>query len=302
MGHTPRPRHRHFILRHARVAARPARLYALLAAMTLTAVTASPAGSSGTVLDERGCTAIIASATVPVERVEPLVPDPFPLRQDVPGQASLGVYAVHCEELTIHGLTREVTWAAFRVLLAGEPEGSEEAEAASSRPPLPLHDDTYQFFIAYDDRELVRLYREVGATPSEAVFVEDLDFDLDLESGTFSFEAPPPTPSPFKITAQVDEAPVGPFDLEMHEWGTAPRGLFVVGDPNDISLRIGPARGSLEVEAGSEMAQVLCDPDDKISWENLVGGIAAFEGHFTVRSVDLPDRHDLTTKPAPSCE
>ncbi|MDP8931112.1 MAG: hypothetical protein M3O70_21695, partial [Actinomycetota bacterium] len=245
----------------------------------------------------------------PRGRVEPLVPDQFTLWLDpITQEATVRAYAERCDAVTVDGVTREVIWAAFRVDLAdgcaGEPEDSEERTQCESEPHPRVHLDTYQFFIAYNDPDLVRLFQKVGATTKEVVFVEDLIFNLDPVLRTFSFVAPAPTPSPFKISAMVGAPVVGPLDLDLHEWGAVPRGLFKVGDPNDVSVLLGPAKGTLSVEANSEMAKILCatqisDLDEgyrELSWEDEEAGIVSFDSQFAVHAVDSPDTPSSPTE------
>lgn len=281
-----------------------------LAALTVLSLPAAPAASRTEVIDAKGCTAVIADHEVPLARVEPLIPDEFTIATDDDEIATVFVYGERCEAVTINDVTRPVIWAAFRVELTdvfgcgGEPEGSEELEQckSESQPRVPLHLDTYQFFIAYNDRDLVRLFEQVGATPEEAVYVEDLVFDLDWDPtrsvGRFSFDAPSPTPSPFKIKVDEVAAPrVGPVRLDQHEWGAVPRGLFYVGEPNAVVARIAPVhQGTLHAEAGSDMAKILCateisnlDEDYRmVSWSSETAGIVSFDSQFAVHAVERP--------------
>ncbi len=277
------------------------RAAALLAALTALWLPAVPAASNGAVVDAKGCTAVIADYPVPPDRVEPLIPDQFTLALDQDGNATIFAYAEHCRSVTLNGVAREVIWAAFRVDLTdltplscnGEPQDSEERDQCKSESLPRVHLDTYQFFIAYNDPDLVRLFQDVGATPKEAVLVEDLVFDL-RPDGTFLFKAPAPTPSPFKITALVGTPETGPFTFDHHEWGAVPRGLFKVGDPNDVSAWLGPAQGTLHAEAGSDMAKILCATE--VSWIGEVAGIVSFDSQFAVHAVDKP-KPSSTTEP-----
>jgi hypothetical protein len=220
-------------------------------------VSTGPASADFVGVEEFGCSGVSAIVKVPWENVDPLVPDEFDVsvvaEDSKTGQRYAGVVigANHCDTVRVSPPRSEqgTTYATFRVAI-------DALGDAQSEPDHIEGGQSYTFWIATDNRDLVRFYRDRGrVTDRQAVYVTDLYFAFDLLN--FTFKAPS-APSPFTMTARVGPAATGPLDLAVHFRSAVPTGVMVQ-DPDSINgFRFGDVSGVVEPTAGSEMARVFC--------------------------------------------
>lgn len=236
----------------------------LLLPATLASATAE---SIGVEEQSPGCEGVSVVVPVRFENVDPLVPDEFTLltvsQDPVTGQkfAGLQIGAVRCANVRVSppGSTRPTTFATFRVAL--------ENRSDPSDPQYLEAGDAYTFWIATDNRDLVRFYRhQGGASDHDAVYVRDLVFELDPPA--FTFRAPS-APSPFELTAEVGPLIAGPLNLALAFWAAVPGGVMKQHPDNLDQFVFGEVNGRVTPAPGSEMHRIFCDADGRFSGDPL---------------------------------
>lgn len=210
------------------------------------------------------CDAVQVVLRVPPGNVDPLVPEPFELLLN-DGKAGVSVGANHCQAVRIFRdgqlvSERETIFATLRVDI-DEPPG-DEADGVEL-----FHN--YQFWIASDNEDLVKLFRDRGGnTDSQAVLVEDMVFQL-APDGTFFFEAPRPTPSPFRmVETKVGPLISPPLALRDAFWSAVPSGIMKEAAHQDLVL-LGDAAGRVEPAPGSDLARIMCGIDGTFAGDAL---------------------------------
>jgi hypothetical protein len=221
--------------------------------------------------EDEDCDGLQAVIKVPLASVDPVVPDKFTIATDDQGRASLIVGASHCPRVRIAGVERETVFTTLRIeLVDPDPDNPPDEPSGPTDATYLEAFHQYQLWIASDNRDLVRLFRDQGhVVDRQAVWVDDLDFELDPLTGAFRFEAPPPTPSPFTIEGPSTLGPdhaflgppvVGPLNLTGDFWAAVPKGTMKTPDKIDV-FRMGPTSGRVVPAPGSEMETMFCGAD-----------------------------------------
>ncbi|HEV8575426.1 MAG TPA: hypothetical protein VGR43_12065, partial [Dehalococcoidia bacterium] len=196
---------------------------------------------------------------VPVERVDPYVPDHYRLLDDDAGTTTVIVRTAEYRATT----------------LGGEPGGRlRSAVVAVEIEPPDDNSGTVNWYILYwanDNSEFNRFLR--GNTPSyPAVDVLGLtctfigaagthadDCVGETPGGIWQSQAPPPTPSPFDMTAVVTDSLVDLGDVVGRYWRDVPEGTVRISSAvaEGDSFVLGPSEITVTTPANTELAGIL---------------------------------------------
>lgn len=276
------------------------RLAAVLVASGLMLGATAPAMAAGRA-DEFNCEGISAVLEAPLDNLDALVPGPakkpdarFPILTITENGQTFGTLlagAVHCSRLTITppGSTQESTFVTLRVALA---DTDPENPPPGSPPGYLDAFHAYALWIASDNPDMVRLYRQEGGVPDRnAVYVPHIPFTLseigggvDPDSGTalgtFSVDASG-APSPFTMSANVGPLVGGPLNITGDFWQDIPNGTMRQQPDNIGGFQFGEVRdGTLIPTPGSDIDRILCDDTDG-DGDRLDGDPARFDGDPT---------------------
>jgi hypothetical protein len=267
-------------------------------------IAVSPATATTGSVDEDRCRGVQAQIPVPVENIDPLVPDDFQLELNENLKASVLVGAVQCDFVTVGAKKgRKTRFVTLRVALV-------DPDPTDLPPPgyVPLG-HAYTLWFASDNRNMVEYYRDQGGVPDHAA-VHDAQLSItmpgDGESGELRVNAPS-APSPFTMTAMVEPLDVGALNAALDFWAKVPAGTMVQRPDLLDEFRLGGVRdGELKPAPGSEMDRIFCDDVERTS-EGAVrfggddGSLRLFfrDGLFTVH---VEEKQLAATSSATLCE
>lgn len=261
------------------------RLGGALGALAALLVAWMPPAATADVREDR-CRGLQAQVPVPVENVDPLVPDEsvspdFEIQVDpVTGMASVTVGAVQCDFVTVGRNKRPKTeFVTFRVPIE-DPDPDDL--------PQPAYADAghaYTLWFASDNHDMVKYYRDRGGAPDEAsAYDKNLSIEMpgEGESGLLNVDAPA-APSPFEMTAAVEPLVFGPLDLAVDFWAKVPTGTMVQRPDLLDDVRLGGLKdGALKPRPDSEMDRVFCGIPRTIDGAVRFSGDAGLTGSFRI--------------------
>jgi hypothetical protein len=252
----------------------------------------SPTGRPNCVAQQEDCTGVQAVIEVPVENLDPLVPDELAEVED-----HLEVVVVRCERFIL-GRTDHGAMTIVEVSVGITPD-DEVPEDQTPNPvlyPDVLGLDDYIVWTASDNEHYIRWLLEQGAMRPRDAVVADLVFTLEPDpscaasdpalptlSSRFHFVAPRPSRSPFTMDACFGPAVVGPINFFLDHWAEVPRGLLTVPETFD-QFTIGQVSGTLTPDPDTEIARLFCGGSRDFAGASLDPAAENADGlSFTVR-------------------
>lgn len=184
-----------------------------------------------------------------------------PVRDSSSGKPLVFVRAMHCQRLTLGGVTAPATVASFGVVIespdgkgcgSGTPAGSVKGD----NPPLC---NWYVLSWLANDRRVVDWLRD-DTSGYPVTYVPGLVFkagEVDPAQGgaPLHVEAPAPTPSPFTMDDVARERP-GEISIRVGYWTDTPQGTVKLAGSSE-ELTSGDATGVVHAQPGSELATLF---------------------------------------------
>lgn len=257
-----------------------------LGALVALLVACVPAAATAGSVNEDTCRGLQAQIPVPVENVDPLVPDDsvppdFEIQVDpVTGMASVTVGAVQCDVVTVGRNKRSNTeFVTFRVAV-DDPDPDDLPE-----PGYADGGHAYMLWFASDNHDMVKYYRDRGGVSDQgSVYDKGLSIEMPAEgeSGLLKVDAPA-APSPFEMTAMVEPLVLGPLDVAVDFWAKVPTGTMTQRPDLLHGVRLGGVNdGALKPRAGSEMDRVFCGVPRRFDGAVPFSGDSGLTGSFRI--------------------
>lgn len=256
------------VVRRESITRRPAAAFVLLTTVAAQwliwfpaiAVSADPA-RFGHIARLENCHDLFNIVTVPMDRVEELVPDGYRVRSDTGGAtANLVVDIFDCERVSVAGKSLGRVRGADVAVEIERPEGSDPPDDDSQ-----FLFDQYVLFIITDNAAYAEWLRDgtgLGVTHVKGI---ELEFARpELGADRFRFWAPSPSPSPFHVEGVVSAQRKQGFPVDDSWWqDTRTTG----GREWTVRLHhpwhpdyFAPGNAMITAEEGSELARIIDTP------------------------------------------